>query len=558
MKVFKKLILPLVVLLILVAGLVVYTIVSSEPETEEKPGSSTVNLIDGKKAVKLTVVSADAKNKIIINKTAVDGKDFYEVEGISLSEGQTFSQRRVSSYFESLTSFSADSSLTSGSDLAEFGLDKPSYSITVDNEDGSNKTILIGNDSLDGKSAYVAMKDSKDVYTVDIAKKTDASMDPSSLISNDVWNIAFKDVSDVVFKRKSGNLEMAVKLYYNEGTALPDYLITSPYNVKAGKAFIELINKVLDFEVTQYVSLTEDEIVKYGLKDPEYSFTLNQKFDEPKEIFISAESDGYYYGYTGDNKTKYFSISKDLMKELELPVKSLINKSVISFDPTEVRSITVKNGNEEPFKLEITVGYGDNLSSDASTVTLNKSYAKIITPEGRNFASVLFESIVNVDIEDIDQSAKPAYNSEFNIKIITTGYKMYNYDFVKRTDQTYYVFLDEEYTGFYVKSDELFKKESKDSYSYGIIGAYELLKQAIKDYADGKYEVKKDSKPAKSDDPSESVDPDASSNVDETVMSGDEDGTYDEEDPELTDNVNSYDTEENYVTEEIEDAELNG
>ena len=144
-------------------------------------------------------------------------------------------------------------------------------------EDGSEKTVLLGNDSFDGKSVYVTLKDSKDVYIVEIGKKTEAARDPSSLISNEVWNYRFYEVNDMVFKSRSKNIELAVDLVYNVGTKQPECVISSPYYVKAGKSFVELINKALDFEVSQYVSLNDDEISKLGLNDPEYTIILNFK-----------------------------------------------------------------------------------------------------------------------------------------------------------------------------------------------------------------------------------------------------------------------------------------
>lgn len=573
MKVFKKLILPLSVLILLVAGLVVYTFLSKKPdEPEVESGNERVKLIDGKKAVKLTVVSNADKRKIIVSKSSKDGRDQYEVEGVSLSEGQTFSQRIVGNYFTSLTEIIADSSLGSGVALSDYGLDNPLYNISVEMEDGSSKSILFGNNSFDGKSVYAAMKDSKAVYTVDIGKMTEAATDPSTFISSKVWNIKFQEVSDLVFKRK-GDLELAVEFDLNDGTKQPDYIITSPYSIKAGKSFVELIKKILDFEVSEYVTLNDEDITKLGLKDPKYSISLNLKFSDPKSVYFSEESDGYFYGYTSDDNSKYFRISKDLMKELELPEKSLINKSVISYDPTEIKSIYVTNG-DDTFRVEMTVSLGNNLSSDSSKITLNKSNAKIITPEGRNFGSILFESIVNVDIDGIDLTVKPEFKSDFNVRVVTRSFGSDSYDFVKRSDQTYYVFLNEKYTGFYVKSDELFKKESKDSYSYGIIGAYELLKQAIVDNANGKYAIKPNSsKPGQSDDPS------AVSETDMTVSAGessvteddgygifgdsDESESLDTEAPDETEDTEyteetEVETEDTEDTEDTEEADLNG
>ena len=63
------------------------------------------------------------------------------------------------------------------------------------------------------------------------------------------------------------------------------------------------------------------------------------------------------------------------------------------------------------------------------------------------------------------------------------------YDFYQRSDDSYYVFMNGEYTKFYVYSRELFNDGGKDTYSYGCWSAYELLSEAITNSSNGIYDI---------------------------------------------------------------------
>ena len=48
---------------------------------------------------------------------------------------------------------------------------------------------------------------------------------------------------------------------------------------------------------------------------------------------------------------------------------------------------------------------------------------------------------------------------------------------------------NDEYTGFFVYASELFKDGGTDTYSYGVMGAYDLLTTAINDNLNGIYDI---------------------------------------------------------------------
>ena len=60
---------------------------------------------------------------------------------------------------------------------------------------------------------------------------------------------------------------------------------------------------------------------------------------------------------------------------------------------------------------------------------------------------------------------------------------------MKRNENTYYVFVNDKYSCFYVDSSELFANGGTDTYAYGVWGAYELLVEAIEKNIGGIYDI---------------------------------------------------------------------
>ena len=92
-------------------------------------------------------------------------------------------------------------------------------------------------------------------------------------------------------------------------------------------------------------------------------------------------------------------------------------------------------------------------------------------------------------LSGIDTNAKPEYKPELNFTFNTKTYVTYKIDFVKRDESSYYVFVDGEYSYFYVDNAELFAYGGKNTYAYGAWAAYQLLDTAIKENVGGIYDI---------------------------------------------------------------------
>ena len=102
---------------------------------------------------------------------------------------------------------------------------------------------------------------------------------------------------------------------------------------------------------------------------------------------------------------------------------------------------------------------------------------------------MLYEAIACIDIDGIERDAAPALDPVLTLVITTKDSVTQTYDFVSRNENSYYVFIDGEYSYFYVYKDELFRDGKGDTYSYGVWPAYQVFDEAIGGSIAGVYDI---------------------------------------------------------------------
>ena len=155
---------------------------------------------------------------------------------------------------------------------------------------------------------------------------------------------------------------------------------------------------------------------------------------------------------------------------------------------------TGKGYQDESFTYEISCV--EDMTEEGATATLNMRNAYVETSSGRTYAAFLFENLVTIEISGVDLTATPEYTSEMTFIYHTTGYTTTTVDFTVRDNNSYYVFIDGEYSGFYVYSDELFHYGGTDTYDYGAWSAYRLTQQAIDNAVNNIYDMPEESESA--------------------------------------------------------------
>ena len=491
MKSVKNLLAPFIILVALIIGVVIYYAVTNagknKPE-ETSSGVMSIVYVSPSELSSLSVYDSQTQHTSVVKSSNASGYITYEYQGDDAVPGEAYSQMGLTGYVEALTAFSSYAKVSTGGNFAEYGLDNPRFTVTINSLNGTVTTVYIGNKSPDGQYCYVYVAGTSDIYTVSSIKYAQAEKTAINFLETKALNIAYADLDTVHFDRKTDGLSLDAKVRVTS-SGFPEFEVYKPYKHTASGYFATMVDRIASLEISEYIAIDKSELSKYGLADPSFHFILTMKDGQKTELFLSQKISGFYYGYLS-GMDEYFMLSEYQLSGLELQELVLIDPYVCYYYATDLSSITFYN-EDQSFNISLEVPSGESLISDKSTVTVDGRNAKISDSYGRYYCSILYESIACINIGGVELNADVDTSKEAGIRIefIDNNYNITTYSFYTRNDDSYYVFMDGEYTGFYVYSREIFNNGGSDTYSYGCWSAYELLNEAIAKNINGIYDL---------------------------------------------------------------------
>ena len=493
MKSLKNLLIPFIILIALVIGVVIYYAVNNAGIGSSNESSATgavdvvfINTLD---LSSVTVYNRSTANNTKVNCiSASDGSITYEYAGDDVMAGEKYSQSSLYDFVSNMTMFSSTTKVSSTGNFAEYGLDNPSFIITINTKNGAATTVYLGNLSPDGSYCYMCLSGSSDIYIVPGSKLEAADKDSLDFLDPTVLDIELSDIKNVHFDRTTDNLSLDA-VYVEDDSGNYIFNIVKPYSHPASSYFKTLISHVAKLQISDYLELSAGDLATYGLDKPVYHFSITLNNGQTKELYISSKLKGYYYGYiTGMNK--YFMLSDFQIDGVDLQELILIDSNVFTCRPSDYSSVIGTYG-DKSFKLNLDVADGKTVADTSSSVSLDGRNAKINDSNGRSYCSILFESMSGIKIGGIEikENINTSSGSVLTLAFIDKNYKTTTYEFYARNSDSYYVCKDGEYLGFYVYAKELFYNAGTDTYNYGCWSAYELLNEAISNNINGIYDI---------------------------------------------------------------------
>ena len=491
MKSVKNLLVPFIIMIALIVGVVIYLFVSSNGNKEPSEYTGLIDVVYFRSTdVNSLSVLNNETNQTSIVKYTIDsnGHSQYEYLGDDYQSGEIYSQWKISDYFESLINFSGYAKVSTTANLADYGLDNPKFTITINCINGTVTNVYLGNKSPDGKYCYMYFSGSDDIYSISSSKLDIAAKTSVDFLDSISVNVDYADLKSVRFERNSDNLMLETNASVNN-SGLVTFDVVKPYTHATSSYFSNMIYMITSLTISEYIEISNTELSKYGLDKPEYHFIFTTNDGKKTELYFSQKIKGFYYGYM-NGVNNYFMVSESQITGMELQETVLIDPYVFTYNAKDISSIT-GTYNDKTFKFELYIPEGETLTTDRSSVTLDGRNAKIVDTGGRSYSSVLFESITCIDIAgvevgaNVDISAGPV----ISFAIVDTSFNSIVYDFYTRDNNSFYVFKNGEYTNFYVYSIELFNNAGTNTYNYGAWSAYELLNEAISNNKNGTYDI---------------------------------------------------------------------
>lgn len=304
-------------------------------------------------------------------------------------------------------SFSSSFVIEEVTDYSQYGLDKPLCTINIET---TNKTytIKLGNmskmdeqryvDIGDG-NVYLAVSDPYDSYNVEL----------SSLILNDeipsmkeVTSITFKGNENYTITKQDGISLCEDDMYFTNGKALDNDLLDS---------YISIIKNLSLYDCVTY-NVSEEELIEYGLDNPELEISLNYTSREGEEnqsisLYVSSNKEQLEtYNNTLDEDKNINSVTRYIR----------VNNSKIIYTITSSTYDTLtSNAYNDLRHQEIFMGDFDSISSID------------VTLENNNYRFIKNDDTYMYDDEKIEittlQNAITSLNADSFTNDVSTGQK---------------------------------------------------------------------------------------------------------------------------------------
>ena len=494
MRSMKKLLIPLVLLVVLIVVTAVGMIIKNATDTEpsESDGNTGFLFVSNDDIQRFNVTSKEGNSITFVHVVdPEDNSNSWELDGATVD--YELDQSAIASYVSLLSSYTYNSVISDPMPLEEYGLADPDFTVTIEKTDGSVTHAYVGSYSYDASNCYCMAEGDPNVYLVAALKRDYCAYTLEDFRSTHILDLDYTNIDTIEFIRTSDDLDLMISCDA-EPDSSPEFNITSPFERGTNGFFDNTLEFFAKLNVTGFMDISPVEIAQYRLEEPAYTLIFTLDNGNMYTITLSDNMAGYYYGsctgYDG-----YFKIDSTTLGNggLEMPLINMIDNDVVSFQANEISSIEGTYG-DESFTFEISCI--EDMTEEGATATLNMRNAYVETSSGRTYAAFLFENLVTIEISGADLTATPDLESEMSFTYRTTGYQTTTVDFVVRDNNSYFVFIDGEYTGFYVYSDELFHYGGTDTYDYGAWSAYLLTRQAIDNAINNIYDMPEESESA--------------------------------------------------------------
>ena len=287
---------PLILIGVLVLLLILYFALSIWNKKQDSKEEETVKVTDLKTS-EITGVKYDlGTGEMNFEK---DGDTWYYTADKDFPLRQSYPKTVA----DAMGRLSADRELEDADALEEYGLDHPTYTVTLTDEDGTVTTIKVGNAT--GNDYYATVDDTEKVYTI-----PETSLDD---IQTELDQIAQLDTYPSI---GSGNLKKEVITQNGETTTYDSENEDQAEDVAAVAGGLGAVKLS---EVADY-SVNDAGLVDYGLDDTsritvEVTYTSDAK-DQTMTLYIGGENgSGDRYVMINDSRIVYL-ISDEICKNI--------------------------------------------------------------------------------------------------------------------------------------------------------------------------------------------------------------------------------------------------
>lgn len=418
MKLYKNLIIIGAIILVLAGAFcAVYFMMPNEevPQVEEKKETETISVFscDSDSISKITVKTQDEEYEI-----SKSGKD-WQITG---ENGLNISKSKIQSLVYTVSSVSATKIISENpADAEKFGFDDTSSVVTIYTNDGNQKSIIIGDATLDKENAYIKLGDADTIYLKSASGVKKLAPEYKSFISMELLSIDLNDLSLLshVYLDKKGNTTIKLEYTKTDGTSSAWRMLSPVYSAVNGQVLSDnILAEIAEFKATEIVEAHPGNLSVYGFDAPYAEFSVGYDGKTTKLIF-GDEYSNFRFVKIAEFDTVYM-IKTSAAGFLETPYQNLMSRLIHVEYLDKISKVEIINKTEK-ILLE---SNGDNYRINGKE-TEKSAFSKA------------YQAIIGISLDSVDLTNSVTGDPEVTIKYTKLDGTVVNVEFVPVSDRNY-------------------------------------------------------------------------------------------------------------------------
>ncbi len=221
-------------------------------------------------------------------------------------------------------------------DLSEYGLDNPRVTATFYLQDGTFRTIMLGDTVPTGNYVYIKQKAVPDISLIPASIADDLTKFPSDLRDRTVIALDKSKIRKLQLKYDDRGNIVCQKTE-------TEWNLLEPIGAKGEKGAIEkIISDLNDLKVDRFIAEEAEDVSIYGLSQPQIEATVTLDDGAEKSLLIGREEDGSVYVKRASDKAVY-SVNAESIGKLKKEAVDLRDRTVVAFDRNLVEKLELKS-----------------------------------------------------------------------------------------------------------------------------------------------------------------------------------------------------------------------
>lgn len=226
--------------------------------------------------------------------------------------------------------------LKEAGDISEYGLDNPRVTATFYLQDGTSRTIMLGDTVPTGNYTYIKQKSIPDISLVPASIADDLTKFVSDLRDRTVMALDKSDIKRLQLKYSDRGNIVCEK-------AETEWNLLEPLVARGEKGAIEkIISDLTDLKVDRFVTEEAEDVSIYGLSQPQIEVTVSLDDGTEKGLLIGREEGGSVYVKRASDKAVY-SVNSEIIDKLKKEASDLRDRTVVAFDRNLVEKLELKS-----------------------------------------------------------------------------------------------------------------------------------------------------------------------------------------------------------------------